>query len=69
MGISTPKKPFDLKAFLSEKGKPRTVRRGYPSRGQALANDERSAQQPQSSETEPATEPAAEVVLPGSEGK
>ncbi|MFN4101968.1 MAG: hypothetical protein ACK4GT_19570 [Pararhodobacter sp.] len=40
MGISTPKKPFDLKAFLSEKGKPRSVRRGYPIRGKASEAEE-----------------------------
>ena len=37
MGISTPKKPFDLKEFLSEKGKPRNVRRNFAMRGAASA--------------------------------
>ncbi len=32
MGISTPKKPFDLKEFLSQKGKPSTGRRRFPAR-------------------------------------
>ena len=37
MGISTPKTPFDLKEFLSEKGKPRNVRRNFAMRGAASA--------------------------------
>jgi len=63
MGISTPKKPFDLKAFLSEKGKPRSVRRGYPIRGKASEAEESP------DVTDADAETTAETVTPDADKK
>ncbi|MCW1933586.1 hypothetical protein [Pararhodobacter zhoushanensis] len=59
MGISTPKKPFDLKEFLSEKGKPRNVRRNFAMRGAASAAPAETAAEPEAdvdTDAEPSTE-------------
>jgi len=40
MGISTPKKPFNLVEFLAEKGKPRPMRKTFRYRSATTVEDE-----------------------------
>ncbi len=39
MGISTPKKPFNLAEFLNEKGKPRPMQKNFRYRSAAPAEE------------------------------
>jgi hypothetical protein len=54
MGISTPKKPFNLAEFLAVKAKPQAMRRNPRYRAPSLRDDD---------QTESAAEPAAAGIV------